>query len=235
MSRMRLLPAVVTTWAVGMALGNLGSFGGSWGSAVAAQTRPGQPGRPSRDTPAQPSRAEGDARISGRVVTTDTGRPVRRARVLLNAPELPGGRGALTADDGSFEFVGLPAGRYILAASKSGFVSLAYGQRRPLQPGTPLQLQDGQQLTGVEFRLPRGSVIAGRIYDETGDPLPGAMVRVLAYRYAQGSRQLVPAGAAQSDDRGEYRVWSLNPGEYYVTAIAPNRVAWPPPVTTMRA
>ena len=35
-------------------------------------------------------------------------------------------------------------------------------------------------------------------------------------------RQLVPAGAAQTDDRGEYRVWGLNPGEYYVSAIARN-------------
>lgn len=214
MWRMRLLPACVTIWAVGMALAGPG--------LIAAQTRPGQPGRPSRDTPAQPTRAEGTARISGRVVTTDTGRPVKRARVLLNASELPGGRGALTNEDGSFEFTGLPAGRYILAASKSGFVTLAYGQRRPLQPGTPLQLQEGQQLTGVEFRLPRGSVVAGRIYDEAGDPLPGATVRVLAYRYAQGTRQLVPAGAAQTDDRGEYRVWGLNPGEYYVTAVARN-------------
>ncbi len=201
-------PSWVTTWRVVPAL--------------AAQGSRAQSGRPARDVPAQPARVDGTGRISGRVLTTDTGRPVRRARVLLNAPELPGGRGTLTDGEGGFDFTGLPAGRYILAASKSGFVTLAYGQRRPLQPGTPLQLQDAQQLTGIELRLPRGSVIAGRVYDETGDPLPGATVRVLAYRYAQGSRQLVPAGSAQSDDRGEYRVWGLNPGDYYVTALARN-------------
>src|SRR5262245_57640453 len=44
------------------------------------------------------------------------------------------------------------------------------------------------------------------------------MVRAMSYRYAQGSRQLVPAGNAQTDDRGEYRVWGLNPGDYYVSA-----------------
>ena len=52
--------------------------------------------------------------ISGRVLAADTGRPVKRARVLLNAAELPGGRGALTDDDGLFEFVELPQGRYTL-------------------------------------------------------------------------------------------------------------------------
>jgi len=197
---------------------------------AAAQTSSRRAGRPARDTPAQPAQAQalGSGRIAGRVVTTDTGRPVRRARVVLSAPGLPTGRATVTTNDGIFEFTGLPTGRYTLAASKSGFVTLAYGQRRPLQPGTPLDLQDGQELTGVEFRLPRGSVIAGRVYDDAGDPLPGAFVRVLAYRYVQGSRQLLPAGAAQTDDRGEYRVWGLNPGDYYVTAIGRNAPAFGP-------
>ena len=32
----------------------------------------------------------------------------------------------------------------------------------------------------------------------------------------------MPAGGGQTDDRGEYRVWGLNPGEYYVSAVPPN-------------
>jgi len=43
--------------------------------------------------------------------------------------------------------------RYTLTVSKTGFINLAYGQRRPLQPGTPIQLAEGQQLTGIEFRI----------------------------------------------------------------------------------
>jgi hypothetical protein len=182
-----------------------------------------QSGQPARDRPAQQLARTSPAttgRMSGRVVAADTGRPVRRARVVLAAPELPGGRGALTDGEGVFEFTELPKGRYTLTAGKSGFVSLAYGQRRPLQAGTPLQLNDGEHLRGLEFRLPRGSVVSGHVFDETGDPAPGAIVRVLRYQYAQGVRQLVPAGTAQTDDRGEYRVWGLNPGDYYVTATA---------------
>jgi len=181
--------------------------------------------QPARDTPVRTQRGATTApsgAISGRVVTADTGRPVRRARVTLNAPELPEGRGALTDAEGRFQFTELPAGRYSLGVSKSGFVALAYGQRRPLQPGTPLQLNDAQELRGIEFRLPRGSVISGQILDEAGDPLAGASVRVLAYRYGQGTRQLVPAGGGITDDRGQYRVWGLNPGDYYVTAVARN-------------
>jgi hypothetical protein len=169
---------------------------------------------------AAPDSPEG--RIAGRVVAADTGRPVKRARVFATAAELPSGRGVLTDDSGLFEFLDLPAGRYTLTASKAGFVGLTYGQRRPLQAGTPLQLAEGQQLKNVDFSLPRGSVITGQVSDQDGDPMPGANVRVMRYQYMQGDRRVTQAGNAQTDDRGQYRVWGLMPGEYYVSAIARN-------------
>ena len=185
--------------------------------------RPGQPsGQPARDTPAQPKDATPPpaGRITGRVLAADNGRPVKRARVFASAVELPGGRGMLTNDTGTFDLTELPAGRYTLTVSKSGFVALSYGQRRPLQAGTPLQLTDGQQLKGIEFQLPRGSVISGHVLDEDGDAMPGVTVRVMRYQYLQGERRLTPAGNGQTDDKGQYRVWGLMPGEYYVNAFA---------------
>src|SRR5579862_7231790 len=126
--------------------------------ALAAQSsRPGE--APPRDTPAGgtgTSTATPSGRIAGRVLAVNDGRPVRRARVILSAPQLPEGRATLTDDNGVFELTELPAGRYTVSVSKAGFVTLSYGQRRPLQAGTPLQLGDGQQLSGVDFRLPRG-------------------------------------------------------------------------------
>ena len=178
--------------------------------------------QPARDTSAQQQKdptPTPTGRITGRVVTADNGRPVKRARVFITAAELPGGRGMLTDDTGVFDLTELPAGRYTLTVSKSGYVSLSYGQRRPLQAGTPLQLGDGQQLKGVEFHLPRGGVISGRIVDEDGEPVAGATVRILRYQYLQGDRRLTPAGTGQTDDRGQYRVWGLMPGDYYVNAL----------------
>jgi Carboxypeptidase regulatory-like domain len=186
---------------------------------AAQASRPGQ--QPRRDTPAQAgtTTTEPQGRITGRVVAADTGRPVVRARVLLAGPQIQGGRGALTDSEGRYELAALPAGRYTLTAGKTGFITLSFGQRRPLQAGTPIQLVDAQQLTGLDFRLPRGSVITGHIFDEVGDPLPGASVRVMRYEYAQGNRQLVPVNVSQTDDLGGYRVWGLNPGEYFVSAV----------------
>jgi hypothetical protein len=203
------------------------------GMAATAQQTPGQIAQPSRpatgsqqparDTPAQPKDAPPPpaGRITGRVIASDNGRPVKRARVFVTAAELSGGgRGVLTDDQGVFDLTELPAGRYTLTVSKSGFVSLSYGQRRPLQAGTPLQLADGQQLKGIAFQLPRGSVIGGRVLDEDGEAMPGVAVRVMRYQYLQGARRLTPAGAGQTDDKGQYRVWGLMPGDYYVNATA---------------
>jgi hypothetical protein len=194
-------------------------------SAQAPGTPPGvRPGQPPRDTPAQRGADEKtpSGRIRGRVLAADSGRAVKRARVFINAAELPGGRGILTDDNGLFDFTELPAGRYSLSVSKTGYITISYGQRRPLQAGTPLQLADGQQLTSLEMRLPRGSAIAGHLFDESGEPMAGAMVRAMRYDYAQGGRQLVPAGNAQTDDQGYYRIWGLNPGDYYLSAVVRN-------------
>src|SRR3954467_10283049 len=191
--------------------------------------------QPARDTPAQPQDAPPTptGAIAGRVIASHNGRPVKRARVFVTAAELPdGGRGVLTDDQGVFDLAELPAGRSTLTVSKSGFVSLSYGQRRPLQAGTPLQLADGQQLKGIAFQLPRGSVIGGRVLDEDGEGMPGVSVgeerrarpvvsvRVMRYQCLQGERRLTPAGAGQTDDKGQYRVWGLMPGDYYVNATA---------------
>jgi hypothetical protein len=192
------------------------------GAQAPGQIQSSAPGQqPARDTPAQQKEAPPPGgRIGGRVLAADNGRPVKRARVFVSAAELPGGRGVLTDDTGTFDFTELPAGRYTLSVSKSGFVSLSYGQRRPLQAGTPLQLADGQQLKGIQFQLPRGSVISGRVLDEDGDAMPGVAVRVMRYQYLQGERRLTPAGNGQTDDKGLYRVWGLMPGDYYVNAVA---------------
>ncbi len=193
--------------------------------SAAVSGRAQRPGaqQPARDTPAQTQESQSapppTARITGRVVATDGGRPVQRARVQVRAAELPGGRAMLTDESGVFDFTGLPAGRYTVTVSKTGYISLEYGQRRPLQPGMPLEVGDGQQLRNVDFSLPKGGVIAGRLVDEVGEPVVGASVRVMRYRYVQGDKQLVPAGAAETDDRGEYRVWGLDPGDYYVNAV----------------
>ena len=186
---------------------------GGTGQGAGGQGVP-QGAEPPRDTqtPTPPATSS----ITGRVVTADTGRPVKRAQVMISGTGR-GGRGATTDDQGVYSITSLAAGSYTVSASKNGFVDAIYGQRRPLQPGTPIQLLDNQQATSVDLRLIRGGVITGRVLDEDGEPLMRAVVSIQRYQYLQGNRQLTPAGADQTDDRGVYRVFGLPAGDYYVS------------------
>ena len=118
-------------------------------------------------------------------------------------------------------------GRYTLSVSKPGFITLSYGQRRPRHPATPVQVNAGQHLRNINFNLPPGSVVTGHVVDEDGAPLPLATVRLLRYVYRQGQQQLVPAGTDRTDDRGQYRIFGLEPGDYYVSAVVPRQLQSP--------
>src|SRR5688572_580488 len=144
------------------------------GAAVAAQAPapgPALPGPPSRDPRMT---ATGTSTIRGRVTAADTGQPLRRVRVRLDGGsdfELQEPRSTTTDDEGRYELARLTAGRYQLSASKGGYVSVQYGQRRPFESGRPVDLQDGQVLDKVDVSLPRGGVVTGRVVDEAGEPV----------------------------------------------------------------
>lgn len=162
---------------------------------------------------------KGTAILRGVVVAADSGAPVRRAQVRASASDTGDTRTTLTDEHGRFELRELVGGHYSLGASKGGFISLQYGQRRPGEPGTPVDLAAGQTLEKLTIALPRGSVITGRIVDEYGEPLTGAQVQALRNGWVSGARRLQAVGAGdRTDDQGTYRIFGLPPGEYLVTA-----------------
>ena len=178
------------------------------------------PQMPPRDN-AQPAKP-GTATIRGRVLAADTGQPLRKAQVRV-AGEMRENRLATTDADGKYEFKLLPAGRYNISASKGSYVGLQYGQQRPFEPGKPLEILDGQTVEKVDFALPRGGVITGRILDEFGEPLADAQVAAQRYQNMGGRRRLVPAGRpAMTNDIGEFRLFAIPPGQYYLSATLRN-------------
>jgi hypothetical protein len=167
-------------------------------------------------TPQAPPAPTGTAIIRGRILAADTGKPLRRARIVLASLDVGGPpRTANTNVDGRFEFKDLPEGRYTASATRSGYLQIRYGQRRPLEPAKPLQVLAGQTIERVDFSLPRTGLISGHVTDEIGDPAAGVTVWAMRTEYFQGRRQLVPAGpAARTDDAGQYRLTGLAPGAY---------------------
>ncbi len=177
--------------------------------------------------------ASGTGRIRGRVVRADTGAPLRGAQVLLSG-DIQFARRAIADDDGRYEFTEVPAGRYSLQADLVGYLMVSHGQRRPGEPGQQIALADAQALNQIDFALPRGGVITGRVTDESGEPVTGAQIRIERYQYGPGGRQLVtfPLGIGQTgfpgtNDLGEFRVFGLAPGEYVVSARFQSREVTP--------
>ena len=153
------------------------------------------------------------------MLASDGAGPIRRAQVRISGPDVAP-KAALTDAEGRFEFRELPAGRFTLQATKSGFVNVQYGQTRPFESGKPIELADKQSLDNADISMPRGSVIAGRIVDEFGDAIPDVSVTAMRQTWQNGRRRLVPSPGrvAQTNDLGQFRIYGLPPGDYYVSA-----------------
>lgn len=174
---------------------------------------------PPRGQPAQQSMGSGV--IRGRVVRSDTGEPLRRVQVRVDewSTSDPGAP-ALTMTDaeGKYELTELPAGRYHLTATRGGYVEVAYGQRRPFERGRPIDLRDGQVLEHVDFSLPAGAVVTGRIVDEAGEAVAHVLVSLVRRQFVEGARRLIQQSGSSTDDRGEFRIFGVAPGDYLIMA-----------------
>jgi protocatechuate 3,4-dioxygenase beta subunit len=141
--------------------------------------------------------------------------------VVLNEGQK--GAKATSADiDGRYEFTELAAGRYSITASKPMYAACQYGQRSARDAARPVVIADGEVLEKIDVALPKGGVIAGRIFDDLGEPADYIRIAAMRLQYSDGRRQLVPLAVSyvRTNDLGEYRIYGLPPGRYYV-GIAP--------------
>ena len=164
--------------------------------------------------------------IQGTVLAADGESPLAKATVSLRKSGSRGGdseRSARSDDRGQYEFTDLEAGKYLLSVMRNGFLPQNYGQKRIQafrgQPGgTPLTLGNGQVLNGIDFKLIRGGVVEGRVADQDYEPLSRVIVTMSGYQTMQGERTLVPVARAQTDDRGQFRLFDIPPGSYFLSA-----------------
>lgn len=198
------------------------------GSVVAQQ----QPQQPSRDVARQSALAmrSGTSIIAGVVVSDDdAARPLRRVMVTVTTDSSPiGGRTAITDDMGRFVVPSLPAGRYLVSASKPAYLTTAYGatrQARPgaVQTGTAIVLADGETFD-LRVRLARGAVVTGTVRDESGKPV--REIAVLPYFMRRspvtGERTLTPVQTDSSfytNSQGVYRIYGIPPGDYVLATF----------------
>jgi hypothetical protein len=146
--------------------------------------------------------------------------PLRKAHLLLSSVEDPNRTvAAVTNADGHFAMKGIEPGSYRLNVTRVGFVADEYGQRKPDTPGAVLTLHPGQNLKDLPFRLIPAGVISGKIYDDDGEALPGVMVDAVRQVYSEGKRSRSAATSVSTNDLGEYRLYGLSPGHYFVSSV----------------
>src|SRR3954447_21175842 len=184
-------------------------------AAVTAAAQVGAPADPRNSATPPP----GTSTLRGQVFAADTGLPLRKAQVRIFAAEIRENRMATTDTEGRYEFKEVRAGRYTISANKGSYVGLSYGQQRPNDTPKLLQIVDNQTVERVDVSLPRGTVITGRIVDEFGEPMSDVQIAPQRYEFIQGQRRLTPAGRqVTTDDMGEFRLFGVPPGQYYLSA-----------------
>jgi Carboxypeptidase regulatory-like domain len=169
-----------------------------------------------------PVLAQQGVTVRGTVVNSVSQEPLNNAIVTLT---LAGGRGGASfvtesRGGGKFTIQGMTRGKYIVMAQREGYMQEVGGA--PGAPPPQILLESGKDLNVVVSMQPL-CVIAGRVTDADGDPLRGVNVMAMRYGYVAGKRALNSASSVMADDRGDYRLFGLAPGKYYVRAAGAQR------------
>jgi hypothetical protein len=148
--------------------------------------------------------------IDGIVINSVTGEPVRAALVQIYIPQQTS---LLTGPDGKFHFEGVPQSQLAIMVRKPGFFS-----EQEISQGSianqPIQVGPG--IKPVTVRLIPEGVIYGRITDSDGDPIQNLQITLVHAAVVNGQKGWQQAGSAQTKDDGEFRLFGLLPGAYYL-------------------
>jgi protocatechuate 3,4-dioxygenase beta subunit len=139
--------------------------------------------------------------LHGRVATAD-GEPVAGARILS------GDAGGISGGDGRYRVAGLASGRQTVVAR----------HRYLDEVGAEIVIEDGENRH--DFELASGRRVSGRVVDENGEPVAGALVE-LDRTGGEGYLHL----EAESGDGGAFELAMVADGRYAVHAAAAGH-AW---------
>jgi hypothetical protein len=157
--------------------------------------------------------------VSGIVIRAQDSAPLKNATVhLANDADREHRIATKTSADGHFELKNVPPGQYKLRVSRNGYVTQELNQKKPGDPGATFTLRAAQRTTDLVFKLARAAVISGKVFDEDGEAMVGASVRAVRREFTNGRKGFGVAGESTTDDLGEFRLFGLPPGRYYISA-----------------
>jgi hypothetical protein len=125
----------------------------------------------------------------------------------------------LTDNAGRFTIPNVPPGQYTVRAQREGFFGGPTTVEDPTVATAPAIVGEGQTATAT-LTMFRGAAITGQIRDTSGRPVTGAVVDAFRITYSNGLPVLQSILSMPTDDKGDYRLAWLPPGEYRLS-VAP--------------
>ena len=163
----------------------------------------------------------GKATLTGVVARIGTGDPLTKAQLRLTPWDRGGNQPTITAitdSGGRFVLSEVVPGKYRLRVTRNSYVRQAYLAKRPGGRGKGLELVAGEEKELLILMSP-APTISGRVFDMDGEPLANVTVEALEPRYgSDGKKTLVQTKRAVTNDLGEYRLFWLTPGDYFLSA-----------------
>ena len=167
--------------------------------------------------------------FEGTVVNQSGGQPIEGVHVRLMAGGFEGIKavyGASSDKAGHFSIASLQPGEYMLTAERTGFLLVAPKSDSARIPS--VQIKPGEKIQDFGLEMALRAVLAGRVVDEFGDPVPKLTVEAIP---VTGNAPVLffNSMVTYTDDRGEFRVVTA-PGKFYLKA-APQTMRDEPPET----
>ncbi|HLQ78133.1 MAG TPA: carboxypeptidase-like regulatory domain-containing protein [Terriglobia bacterium] len=189
---------------------------------------------------ALPQQAPPRVTVSGITFPADSSEPLGFVTVTLTSlDDSPaanrGGRGgppgmsrATSDGQGKFSFGLVAPGRYAISSEREGYTPedhFQFGRGQPTQ--SILTVTAGKKIEGLLLMLNPAPAISGTVFGPYGQRLAGVTVQAYRVRYTPYGRQLVRETSVLSHEGGEYRLFRLAPGYYYVSASFSDRSLQP--------
>jgi protocatechuate 3,4-dioxygenase beta subunit len=198
--------------------------------------------------PAQDSPTKAKSSIQGVVLSTGSGEPIADAQLTLIPAAVVADYTKLTGQiilderafaegyrfgtqistqnplpttdaQGRFTLENLDPGSYRVSVVAGGYVRQEYGQRFPGASGSLITIVAGQSVKDIVIRMTPTATISGIVRNGRGKPAIDVPVQLLkaTYNY-MGQRVTQVVASSRTDDRGEYRLYWISPGHYFLSA-----------------